>query len=111
MSEGPRGWWIWHLEAGYSPPPSTWDTTGYGRQAGGTHPTGMHSCDCCFQEVDYDDPNFLVVYDLESGAMFKKWKPEYDTTAVTISSHSNLVVSAHKNGSLIVWDLIGGSLK
>ena len=24
------------------PPPS--DTTGYGQQAGGTHPTGMHSC-------------------------------------------------------------------
>ena len=21
------------------------DTTGYGQQAGGTHPTGMHSCD------------------------------------------------------------------
>ena len=24
-------------------PPETWDTTGYGQQAGGTHPTGMHS--------------------------------------------------------------------
>ena len=24
------------------PPPR--DTTGYGQQAGGTHPTGMHSC-------------------------------------------------------------------
>ena len=28
------------------PPPrhGTWDTTGYGRQAVGTHPTGMLSC-------------------------------------------------------------------
>ena len=26
-----------------TPPPPT-DTTGYGQQAGGTHPTGMHSC-------------------------------------------------------------------
>ena len=24
----------------------TWDTTGYGRQAGGPHPTGMLSCLC-----------------------------------------------------------------
>ena len=24
-------------------PRDTWDTTGYGQQAGGTHPTGMHS--------------------------------------------------------------------
>ena len=23
-------------------PPGTWDTTGYGQQGGGTHPTGMH---------------------------------------------------------------------
>ena len=22
----------------------TWDTTGYGQQAGGTHPTGMYTC-------------------------------------------------------------------
>ena len=26
----------------------TWDTTGYGQQAGGTHPTGMYSC---FQDM------------------------------------------------------------
>ena len=26
------------------PPPDTWDTTGYGQQAGGMHPTGMRSC-------------------------------------------------------------------
>ena len=25
------------------PPPDTWDTTGYGQQAGSTHPTGMLS--------------------------------------------------------------------
>ena len=30
-----------HTLCGYSSPP---DTTGYGRQAGGTHPTGMLSC-------------------------------------------------------------------
>ena len=26
------------------PPKDTWDTTGYGQQAGGAHPTGMHTC-------------------------------------------------------------------
>ena len=25
------------------PPRDIWDTMGYGQQAGGTHPTGMHS--------------------------------------------------------------------
>ena len=32
---------------GYRPPPllrDNWDTTGYGQQAGGTHPTGMDAC-------------------------------------------------------------------
>ena len=29
---------------GYSPLQDTWDITGYGQQAGGTHPTGMLSC-------------------------------------------------------------------
>ena len=28
---------------------SSSDTTGYGQQMGGTHPTGMHSCVLCFQ--------------------------------------------------------------
>ena len=29
---------------GQNPPPPQLDTTGYGQRAGGTHPTGMHSC-------------------------------------------------------------------
>ena len=29
----------------------TWDTTVYGRQAGGTHPTGMLSSSLCSQEA------------------------------------------------------------
>ena len=29
---------------GRPPPRDTWNTTGYGQQAGSTHPTGMHSC-------------------------------------------------------------------
>ena len=33
------------------PLPDTWDTTGYGQQAGGTHPSGMYSC---FQKLFYN---------------------------------------------------------
>ena len=29
------------MDGGWADPP--WDITGYGQQAGGTHPTGMHS--------------------------------------------------------------------
>ena len=39
---------------GYSPPPpihGTWDTVGYGRQAGGPHPTGMFPFLLCQPQV------------------------------------------------------------
>ena len=32
------------IQGGLVRPPSPSDTTGYGQRAGGTHPTGMHSC-------------------------------------------------------------------
>ena len=32
------------LHGRQTPPRDTWNTTGYGQQAGSTHPTGMHSC-------------------------------------------------------------------
>ena len=35
---------LWDLRGGGYSPPRTSDTMGYGRQAGGTHPTGMLSC-------------------------------------------------------------------
>ena len=31
-------------QGGADPPSPPWDSMGYGQQAGGTHPTGMHSC-------------------------------------------------------------------
>ena len=65
------GWWVcpegWVCQGdGYSPPRAaiskevgihpclihgTWDTTGYGRQAGGMHPTRMLSCFVFFLNV------------------------------------------------------------
>ena len=32
------------IHGGLPPGGDTWDTMGYGQEAGGTHPTGMHSC-------------------------------------------------------------------
>ena len=32
------------IQLGWADPRDTWDTTGYGQQAGGTHPTGIYSC-------------------------------------------------------------------
>ena len=63
------------------------------------------------QELDYPDPNFIVVYDLQSGAIFKKWQADSNTTCVAISSEGNCVVSGHEGGGVLVWDLIGGSNK
>lgn len=61
------------------------------------------------QELNSSAPNFIVVYDLQSGMLFKKWKPDYDTTSISISSQSGCVVSGtDKNYELIVWDLATG---
>ena len=54
--------------------------------------------------------NFLVVYDLTQGILFKKWKPGKNTTAVLMVASSN-VVSALEDGSILIWDLATGDLK
>ena len=45
---GGEGWvCLRYARVGWNPPPpgnGTWDITGYSRQAGVTHPTGMLSC-------------------------------------------------------------------
>ena len=38
-----RGGWVCIQVGLADPSQDTWDTTGYGQQAGSTHPTGMHS--------------------------------------------------------------------
>ena len=38
----------------------TWDTTGYGSQAGGTHPTRMFSCSIDFQSYPVLDRNIYT---------------------------------------------------
>ena len=44
--------------------------------------------------------------------MFKKWKSEYSSCCVAIAQHAgDVVVSGQENGHVLVWDLVGGSLK
>lgn len=57
-------------------------------------------------------PNFIVIYDLNSGTLFKKWKPGIDTCSVAISLSANKsgkVVNAIMNNTILIWDLATGS--
>lgn len=63
------------------------------------------------QEVDEPGPNFIVVYDLQSGTLFKKWKPGVDCVALDISSKDGCVLSGHKNGQICIWDLTTGNCR
>lgn len=63
------------------------------------------------KEVDEPSPNYIVVYDLQSGTLFKKWKRGVDTVSVDISSTESCVVSGHADLSIIVWDLVTGNCR
>lgn len=59
-------------------------------------------------------PNFIVIYDLNSGTLFKKWKPGLDTCGVAISLSSNRsgkLINSITDSSILVWDLTTGSKK
>lgn len=59
-------------------------------------------------------PNFIVIYDLNSGTLFKKWKPGLDTCGVAISlsaNRSGKVINTIVDSTILVWDLATGSKK
>lgn len=64
---------------------------------------------CACKENEDPTPNFLIVYDLHSGVLFKKWKPNYSSTCVAITQE--IVISGQEDGIVLVWDLISGVLK
>ncbi|XP_065205411.1 NACHT domain- and WD repeat-containing protein 1 [Planococcus citri] len=66
---------------------------------------------CVAKEVDEPSPNFIVVYDLQSGTLFKKWKPGVNCVSLDISSKDSCVLSGHQNGAISIWDLITGACK
>lgn len=58
--------------------------------------------------MDDPGPNFIVVYDLQSGTLFKKWKPGYSTHAIAISAQGGCVINALEDNRILVWDLVTG---
>ncbi|XP_046670625.1 NACHT domain- and WD repeat-containing protein 1 [Homalodisca vitripennis] len=71
---------------------------------------GHYVC-CVAKEVDEPSPNFIVVYDLQSGTLFKKWKPSVNTVSLDISSKDGCVLSGLEDGRVLVWDLITGNCR
>lgn len=63
---------------------------------------------CVCHEIDEPNPNFIVVYDLQSGTLFKKWKPSCSTVALEISSQGSCVISGLEDARILVWDLVTG---
>ncbi|GAB6026179.1 hypothetical protein CHUAL_012390 [Chamberlinius hualienensis] len=70
-----------------------------------------HFVICVCQEVSDPIPNFVIVYDLQNGTLFKKWKPEVSTCSVAISSEGGCAITGLTNTSVLVWDLITGACR
>ncbi|KAF5283296.1 hypothetical protein FQR65_LT13975 [Abscondita terminalis] len=71
---------------------------------------GNYVC-CVCHEIDEPNPNFIVVYDLQSGTLFKKWKTTCSTVAIEISSQGSCVISGLEDARILVWDLITGNCR
>ncbi|CAG9765713.1 unnamed protein product [Ceutorhynchus assimilis] len=71
---------------------------------------GNYVC-CVCHEIDDESPNFIVVYDLQSGTLFKKWKPSCNTVSLEISSQGGCVISGLEDARILVWDLITGNCR
>lgn len=56
-------------------------------------------------------PNFIVVYDLQSGTLFKKWKPSCNTVALAISQVNACVIAGLEDAKILIWDLVTGNCK
>uniref|UniRef100_T1HBS8 NACHT domain-containing protein n=1 Tax=Rhodnius prolixus TaxID=13249 RepID=T1HBS8_RHOPR len=66
---------------------------------------GNYVC-CVAKEVVENTPNYLVVYDLQSGTLFKKWKPGVDCVSVEISSKEGCLVTGHVDAMILTSDLV-----
>lgn len=68
-----------------------------------------HYVACVSKELNSLSPNFIIVYDLQSGTLFKKWKPDCDTVSITISSQGSCVINGLESALILVWDLSTGA--
>ena len=63
------------------------------------------------KELNEPTPNFIVVYDLQSGTLFKKWKPTCNTVALSISQANACVIAGLEDARILIWDLVTGNCK
>lgn len=54
-------------------------------------------------------PTFVVVYDLQSGTLFKKCKLGVNVVSMAISSQSSCIVVGLEDCMVVVIDLISGT--
>ena len=66
---------------------------------------------CFSQEMNTCSPNSIIVYDLQSGTLFKKWKPESNSVSIAISTQTGCVLNGVQTGDVLVWDLSTGTKK
>lgn len=63
------------------------------------------------KELNEPAPNFIVVYDLQSGTLFKKWKPSCNTVSLSISQTNACVIAGLEDARILIWDLVTGNCK
>ena len=63
------------------------------------------------KELNDPAPNFIVVYDLQSGTLFKKWKPSCNTISLAISQAKNCVIAGLDDARILIWDLVTGNCR
>lgn len=63
------------------------------------------------KELNEPTPNFIVVYDLQSGTLFKKWKPSCNTVSLAISQGNACVIAGLEDARIVIWDLVTGNCK
>ncbi|KAA0203477.1 hypothetical protein HAZT_HAZT000658, partial [Hyalella azteca] len=64
---------------------------------------------CVCREKEEHAVNFIVVYDLASGTLFKRWKPGASSLALTISTPGGSVVAALEDATVTANDLVTGN--
>lgn len=82
------------------------------RQLGDGETTSTHGGSISSSGGNKVSPNFIVIYDLSSGTLFKKWKPGLDSCGVAISlsaNRSGKVINTIVDSSILIWDLATGS--
>ncbi|XP_055919409.1 uncharacterized protein LOC129951337 [Eupeodes corollae] len=63
------------------------------------------------KEIKEPGPNFIVVYDLQSGTLFQKLKPACNTVAIAISQANGCVIAGLDNADILIWDLVTGNCR